>query len=85
MLLDNFLTYDQKVIISVICGGLWIYFRTSECYKMIPREHMFSIFFVCIWIYLNYYEPLFLPIGLLVLIAYSYMPVFLKKSNHKID
>lgn len=71
MLLDNVLTYDQKVIISVICGGLWIYFRTSECYKIIPRKHMFSIFFVCIWIYLNYYDPLFLPIGLFVLIAYS--------------
>ena len=73
MLLDKFLTYDQKVIISVICGGLWIYFRTSDCYKLIPREHIFPIFFVCIWIYLNYYEPLCLPIGLAILIAYSQM------------
>ena len=71
MLLDNFLTYHQKVIISVICGGLWIYFRTSDCYKLIPREHIFSVCFVCIWIYLNYYEPLFLPIGLFVLVIYS--------------
>jgi hypothetical protein len=85
MLLDNFLTYDQKVVISVVCGGLWIYFRTSECYQLIPREHIFPIFFVCFWIYLNYYEPLFLPIGLFVLVIYSYVPVFLKKSNHKID
>ena len=74
MLLDNFLTYDQKVFISVICGGLWIYFRTSDCYNLIPREHIFPIIFVCTWIYLNYYEPLFLPIGLLILIVYSYMP-----------
>jgi len=71
MLLDKILTYDQKVIISIICGGLWIYFRTSDCYKLIPRHHIFPIFFVCSWIYLNYYEPLFLPIGLIVLILYA--------------
>ncbi len=71
MLLDQWLTYQQKVMISVICGGLWIYFRTSDCYKMIPRKHIFPIFFVCSWIYLNYYEPLFLPIGLFILIFYS--------------
>jgi len=71
MLLDKILTYDQKVIISIICGGLWIYFRTSDCYKLIPRNHIFPIFFVCSWIYLNYYEPLFLPIGLIVLILYA--------------
>ena len=71
MLLDQWLTYDQKVMISVICGGLWIYFRTQDCYKMIPRKHIFPVVFVCIWIYLNYYEPLFLPIGLLILIIYS--------------
>ena len=72
MILDNLLTYDQKVILSIICGGLWIYFRTAECYNMIPREHWFPVVFVCTWIYLNYYEPLFLPIGLLVLIGYAY-------------
>jgi hypothetical protein len=65
------LTYEQKVMISVVCGGIWIYFRTMDSYKMIPRKHIFPVVFVCIWIYLNYYEPLFLPIGLLVLVAYS--------------
>jgi hypothetical protein len=70
-MLDNMLTYQQKVLFSVICSGIWIYFRTSDCYKLIPRKHIFPVFFVCIWTYLNYYEPLFLPIGLLVLVAYS--------------
>jgi hypothetical protein len=70
-MLDNMLTYEQKVLFSVICSGIWIYFRTSDCYKLIPRKHIFPVFFVCIWTYLNYYEPLFLPIGLLVLVAYS--------------
>jgi hypothetical protein len=70
-MLDNMLTYQQKVLFSVICSGIWIYFRTSDCYKLIPRKHIFPVFFVCIWTYLNYYEPLFLPIGLLILVAYS--------------
>lgn len=73
MLLDDFLTYDQKVLISILFGGLWIYFRTSDCYNLIPRKHIFPIIFVCTWIYLNYYEPLFLPIGLAILVAYSRM------------
>lgn len=71
MILDNYLSYDHKVIIAVICAGLWIYFRTQDCYHMIPRQHIFPILFVTIWTYLNYYEPLFLPIGLLILILYG--------------
>jgi hypothetical protein len=71
MLLDKYLSYNNKVIIAVICSGVWIYFRTSDCYKLIPRMHIFSIVFVMTWVYLNYYEPLFLPIGLIALIAYS--------------
>jgi hypothetical protein len=80
MILDNLLRYDNKVIISVICSGLWIYFRTSECYNLIPRLHIFSIFFVMVWVYLNYYEPLFLPIGLLILILYAKINISKKKK-----
>ena len=72
MILDNYLSYNNKVIIAVICSGFWIYFRTSDCYKLIPRNHLFPIVFVMTWSYLNYYEPLFLPIGLIILILYSY-------------
>ena len=71
MILDNYLTYNSKIIISVICSGLWIYFRTSDCYSLIPRKHFFPVLFVMTWCYLNYKEPLFLPIGLSVLILYS--------------
>jgi hypothetical protein len=80
MFFDKFLTYNQKVIISLLCGGFWIYFRTAECYNMIPREHLFPVLFVCSWIYLNYYEPLFLPIGLFVLILYAYFSVSMFKN-----
>jgi len=79
MLLDKYLTFQQKIVISIICGGLWIYYRTSECYSLIPRKHIFPVFFVCFWIYLNYYEPLFLPIGLMILILYMEM----KKDKEK--
>jgi magnesium-transporting ATPase (P-type) len=71
MILDNYLNFNNKVIISIICSGIWIYFRTSDCYNLIPRYHLFPVIFVMIWAYLNYYEPLFLPIGLLILILYS--------------
>jgi hypothetical protein len=71
MILDEYLTFNQKVLISVITSGFWIYFRTSDCYKMIPRLHILPIIFVMVWTYLNYYEPLFLPLGLLILILYS--------------
>lgn len=73
MLLDNYLKFDQKVYISLLCAGLWIYFRTSDCYNMIPRKQLFPVVFVMGWTYLNYYEPLFLPIGLLILIAYAHL------------
>ena len=71
MILDKYISFNQKVIIAVICSAFWIYFRTSDCYEMIPRHHIFPVFFVAIWTYLNYYEPLFLPIGLSILILYA--------------
>jgi hypothetical protein len=71
MILDKYFDYTHKVLFSCICSGLWIYFRTSDCYNMIPRYHIFPGVFVMVWTYLNYYEPLFLPIGLLILIVYS--------------
>jgi hypothetical protein len=73
MILDNYLTYDEKVYISIIFGALWIFFRTSDCYSLIPRLHIFPVIFVSGWIYLNYYEPLFLPVGLCVLVFHKFV------------
>jgi hypothetical protein len=73
MILDKYISYKNKVLFSVICGGFWIYFRTSDCYNLIPRKHIFPVVFVMVWTYLNYYEPLFLPLGLGVLLLYSKM------------
>ena len=71
MILDKYLNFDQKVILSIISGSIWIYFRTFECYKLLPRKSIISVVLVSIWIYMNYYEPLFLPIGLLFMYKYS--------------
>ena len=72
MILDNYLTFDQKVIISIVIGTIWIYFRTQDCYKLLPRKEIFPVLFVGFWIYLNYYEPLFLPIGLSIMVFYKF-------------
>lgn len=71
MLLDNYLSFDDKVKISMLTSVIWIYFRTTECYKLIPRKSIISIIIVTIWVYLNYQDPLFLPIGLIILYIYS--------------
>ena len=71
MILDKYISFHKKVFISVICAGFWIYFRTAQCYDMIPRNHIFPVVFVMGWVYLNYYDPLFLPLGLFVLILYT--------------
>lgn len=77
MILDKYISFQNKVILSVICGALWIFFRTEDCYDLIPRHHIFPVIFVMAWIYLNYYEPLFLPIGLGILIFYTKFAKFL--------
>jgi hypothetical protein len=46
---------------------------------MIPRHEIFPVIFVVCWTYLNYYEPLFLPLGLVVLITYSYVGPLIKR------
>lgn len=71
MLLDKYLTFKQKIYISLVACAIWIYFRTAECYSMIPRKSLFSVIFVVVWVYINYYEPLVAPIGLTILYLYS--------------
>ena len=71
MLFDKYLTQQQKIIIAIISGCVWIYFRDNLCYTAIPRMNIFSVIVTAVWIYLNYKDPLFLPIGLITLYAIS--------------
>jgi len=75
--------YNKKVLFSVLCAGLWIYFRTDQCYTMIPRGHLLPVLFVMVWTYLNYMEPLFLPIGLSILLVYGYLTSYLNGVDIK--
>lgn len=61
----------MKIMIALLSGGIWIYNRDDLCYKLIPRKRLLSVFIILLWIYLNYKDPLFLPIGLFILYAYS--------------
>ena len=71
MLLDKFITFEQKIFIAIISAAIWIYFRDLGCYRLLPRKSILSILFVSIWIYVNYYEPLAIPIGLILMFLYS--------------
>ncbi len=73
MILDNYFTYEQKIFISIIFSSIWIYFRTLSCYLALPRKSFVSVILVSIWMYCNYYEPLSAPIGLTVMVLYSYL------------
>jgi len=84
MLLDKYLSFNKKVYIAVLFSGLWIYFRTAQCYEMIPRREFLPVLFVMSWAYLNYYEPLFLPIGLAILVGFPIIKrgIFITSNKH---
>lgn len=70
-----------KLLIAILSGMIWIYFRDDLCYSLIPRKNIKISIFVGIWIFLNYYEPLFLPIGLFTLYLYSFKYRKKKRKN----
>jgi hypothetical protein len=82
MILDDVISHDNKIVISVLSAGIWIYFRTAQCYNMIPRQHLFPVVFVMSWAYINYYEPLALPIGLVTLASFPVMSDYFNKFAH---
>jgi hypothetical protein len=71
MFFDTILTRQQKIYISMITGIFWIYFRTFDCYALLERKKIFPIILVVLWIYLYEKDPLFLPIGLGIMILYK--------------
>jgi hypothetical protein len=74
MILDEYLSFEQKIYISLIFSALWIYFRTLGCYAALPRKSILPVFIVSFWMYANYYEPLSTPIGLIIMYMYSIIP-----------
>lgn len=74
MIFDDYLTFEQKIYISLFASSIWIYFRTLGCYAALPRKSILSVFIICLWMYANYYEPLSVPIGLTLMYLYSIIP-----------
>ena len=56
-----------KKCIVLISSGIWIYYRTNECYYMLERKNFKVVIMTMIWTYLFMKEPLVLPIGLSML------------------
>ena len=71
MILDKYLTVEEKKMISIISSMIWIYFRTEDCYKLIPRKSIYSVILVSLWVFLYLQDPLFLPIGVFILYLYG--------------
>ncbi len=71
MILDKYLNVEEKKMISIISSMIWIYFRTEDCYKLIPRKSISSVILVSLWVFLYLQDPLFLPIGLFILYLYG--------------
>ena len=78
MILNSYLTSEQKIYISIFSSMIWIYNRDIGCYALLPRKNIMSVVLVAIWMYFNYYEPLSAPIGLIIMYIYS---LFEKKIN----
>ena len=83
MILDKVLDNETKIIISVISGMIWIYFRKLKNYCGLSNKSLLSAILVGCWTYLNYKEPLFLPIGLLTL--YFYSEFYDDNTNFKLE
>jgi hypothetical protein len=61
----------NKILISMISGGLWIYYRDFNCYELLKRKKMLSVILVVLWIYFYEIEPLFMPMGLILLVLFK--------------
>lgn len=57
--------------IAIVSAVVWIYWRDSACYTLLPRRNIPAAIGVGMWVWLFSITPLALPVGLLVLYVYS--------------
>jgi len=62
-----FLIWSYRIVFVSIIAGIFIYFRTLDYYKSIPRHNIIASIIVVIWSYATLNEPLFLLVGLVLL------------------
>ena len=58
---------DKKILIISIIAGIFIYNRTLDYYKVLPRKNIYISISIVIWSYLTLIEPIFLISGLIFL------------------
>tara|TARA_Y100000589_G_C27121049_1_gene616478 strand:- start:232 stop:435 length:204 start_codon:yes stop_codon:yes gene_type:complete len=60
---------DKNILaVSIICG-IFIYYRTIDYYKVLPRENIFVSLMIILWIYISLkYNIWFIIVGLIILI-----------------
>ena len=48
----NFTFLDNNIVVAIICG-FFVYVRTINYYKVIPRDNILSALYVTLWTYIS--------------------------------
>jgi len=65
--LDNNKMDKNILAVSIICG-IFIYYRTIDYYKVLPRENIFVSLMIILWTYISLkYNIWFIIVGLIIL------------------
>jgi hypothetical protein len=59
--------WNYRIVWISIIVGIFIYYRTLDYYKSIPRHSLLTSIIVIAWSYATLKEPLFLLVGLILL------------------
>ena len=66
-------TNTIEILIISLITGLFIYFRTIDYYKSIPRKNIYSVLGVGLWTYLVIkVSPWFIIVGLIILNIFGF-------------
>lgn len=63
----NGIPYATRAFLSCAVAATWIYNRKIDYYHLLPRKNLVIAGIIAVWMYLNYVEPMSLPIGLAIL------------------
>lgn len=71
-MLTNSRVYWLKAIVCSFIASVFIYFRKLDYYKTIPRFDIKACLAVFVWSVFVFADPLFLPLGLIILNIYGH-------------
>ena len=73
--------YQLRALLSSIIAGVFIYFRKLDYYRTMPRQSITVSVSIIVWSWLNYLEPLCLPLGLVIINLVGYKHVFTEDEH----